>query len=122
MSEKVSFKDNRLVVDRPAGNNRADQPLDVKLDDIQSVSFTRGVGDGDGALVVKTSKGDHVIRVSNSEGPDLLREVADKAHAEQDTVFAPVLQRNEEEDYEESPEPKALEPAPKAKNKKTDES
>lgn len=67
-TEDIKVQDGRITVER-AGNK---ENVDVAASDVDSVTFTRGVWDGPGALVLHTTKGDVVIRVDNDDAGEAL--------------------------------------------------
>jgi hypothetical protein len=67
-TEDIKVQDGHIIVER-AGNK---ENVNVAASDVDSVTFTRGVWDGPGALVLHTTKGDVVIRVDNEDAGDAL--------------------------------------------------
>jgi hypothetical protein len=91
-TEDIKIQDGRITVERVGEKPN----VDVAVSDVESVTFTRSVWNGPGALVLHTANGDEVIRVENedaSEALALLREnkvgqTATEMPAEQNDVPA----------------------------------
>lgn len=67
-TEDIKVQDGHITVQR-AGSK---ENVDVAASDVDSVTFTRGVWNGPGALVLHTVKGDVVIRVDNDDAGEAL--------------------------------------------------
>lgn len=70
-TEDIRIEEDHIRVDRFGTK----QNVDVAVSDVDSVTFVRSSGDGqgDGALVLHTDDGDVVIRVQNEDAGDALK-------------------------------------------------
>lgn len=67
-TEDIKVENGRIKVERFGDKEN----VDVAASDVDSVTFTRSVWNGPGALVLHTDKGDVVIRVENDDADEAL--------------------------------------------------
>lgn len=67
-TEDIKVNNGRITVERIGDKEN----VDVAASDVDSVTFTRSVWEGPGALVLHTKEGDVVIRVENDDADDAL--------------------------------------------------
>jgi hypothetical protein len=67
-TEDIKVKDGRIQVERLGDKEN----VDVAASDVDSVTFTRSVWNGPGALILHTEEGDVVIRVENDDADEAL--------------------------------------------------
>lgn len=65
-TEDIKVQDGHIIVERAEHKDN----VDVVASDVDSITFTRGVMGGTGALVLHTTKGDVLIRVENDDAND----------------------------------------------------
>lgn len=70
-TEDIRIENGRVLVERIEGKEN----IDVELSKVDVVTFTRGVGGGDGALVFSTEDGESLIRVANDDAPEVLERI-----------------------------------------------
>jgi hypothetical protein len=67
-TEDIKIQGDHITVERFGSKEN----VDVAASDVDSVTFTRAVWDGPGALILHTTKGDVVIKVDNEDAGEAL--------------------------------------------------
>lgn len=84
-TEDIKIRNGHICVDRVDGK----QNVEVATSDVDTVSYTRGVWGGPGALVLHTKKGDVVIRVEAEDAGKVLKRMKTALDSEQTSNTMP---------------------------------